>query len=462
MTDRPEPINPAPDNNGAGSGALTNGAAEPVGHILPNLLRFAEMLRRLGLDVGSGNVLDLVRGMDYVQIGRRGEFYQAARSIFVHRKQDIPIFDEAFQVFWRKPATGSTDMDLRTLGEQRRTRTQMNAGSDAEPDDPPTHGREADDEPENQVDLNRTYSSREVLRQKDFAEFTGREMAEARGMMAHLTWDLGQRRTRRMAPGGGNYLDLRRTMRNSLKFGGEFFELATRAPKDKPRSLVLICDVSGSMERYTRMLLHFMHTVASGLDRLEAFLFATRLTRITRHLRYRSVDQAINEVSQAVPDWAGGTRIGDAIKTFNYQWLRRVMRGQAIVLIISDGWDRGEPELLAKETSRLQRSCHRLIWLNPLLGSPGYQPLTRGMQAALPYIDDFLPVHNLTSLEALAQHLSALPPERGTPGRYRPSHVGEPEPPTAEPSTAASSPEDRPIDRIDRPAFRQPPPGNGR
>jgi uncharacterized protein with von Willebrand factor type A (vWA) domain len=460
MTTGPEPVNGGAGNGSSGGGAFADSSAEPAGHILPNLLRFAEMLRRLGLDVGSGNVLDLVRSMDYVQMGRRDEFYQAARSIFIHRKQDIPIFDEAFQVFWRKPATGSTDMDLRTLGEQRRTRTQLNAGNDDEPDDPPTRDSEADDEPEHRVDLTRTYSSREVLRQKDFAEFTGREMAEARGMMAHLAWDLGQRRTRRMAVGGGNYLDLRRTMRRSLKYGGEFFELATKAPKDKPRSLVLICDVSGSMERYTRMLLHFIHTVASGLDRLEAFLFATRLTRITRHLRYRSVDQAITEVSQAVPDWAGGTRIGDAIKTFNYQWLRRVMRGQAIVLIISDGWDRGEPELLAREISRLQRSCHRLIWLNPLLGSPGYQPLTRGMQAALPYIDDFLPVHNLTSLEALAQRLSTLPPERGTPAVYRPSRVPEPQPLSPAPSPAAPTPGDRPIDRIVRPAFRPPQPGN--
>jgi len=454
MNDRPKPV-----NGPSGSDAFTNGAAKPVGHILPSLLRFAEMLRRLGLDVGSGNVLDLVHSMDYVQMGRKGEFYQAVRSIFVHRKQDIPIFDEAFQVFWRKPATGSTDMDLRTLGEQRRTRTQLNAGSDAEPDNPPTQNSEADDESEHRVDLTRTYSSREVLRQKDFAEFTGREMAEARGMMAHLAWDLGRRRTRRMTAGGGNHLDLRRTMRRSLKFGGEFFELATKAPKDKPRSLVLICDVSGSMERYTRMLLHFMHTVATGVDRLEAFLFATRLTRITRHLRYRSVDQAITEVSQAVPDWAGGTRIGDAIKSFNYQWLRRVMRGQAIVLVISDGWDRGEPKLLAKEVSRLQRSCHRLIWLNPLLGSPAYQPLTRGMQAALPYIDDFLPVHNLTSLEALAQRLSTLPPERGTPTVYRPSRPAEPEASQSTPSPTIQNQGNRPIDRVAQPAFRPPTPG---
>ena len=351
-------------------------------------------------------------------------------------------------MFWRKPATGSTDMDLRTLGEQRRTRTQTAAGRDSESDELLTGGG-ADDQSAQNVEITRTYSSQEVLRQKDFSEFTGREMTEARSMMAQLTWDLGNQHTRRMTPGSGDYLDLRRTMRKSLKYGGEFFELATRAPKNKPRSLILICDISGSMERYTRMLLHFMHTVAGGVGPLEAFLFATRLTRITRHLRYRSVDQAITEVSRAIPDWSGGTRIGDAIKTFNYHWLRRVLRGQSIVLIISDGWDRGDPDLLARETSRLQRSCHRLIWLNPLLGSPDYQPLTVGIQAALPFVDDFLPVHNLTSLEVLAQHLSTLSPERGVLPPYRPSRSQEP--PEATPVRGT-----RPIDRIVQPPLQRP------
>ena len=426
---------------------MTSSDGGPLpGYILPNLLRFAEMLRRLGLDVGPDKVLDLTRATEYVQIGRRGEFYQAARSIFVHRKQDIPLFDEAFRVFWRKPATGSTGMDLRSMGEQRRFRKpQVSAGGD-EPDDLLTGEGNPNDDEVQRIDLTRTYSAQEVLRQKDFADFSGREIAEARQMMAALRWDLGLRRTRRKTTGSGDTLDLRRTMRRSLKYGGELLDLATLRPREKPRSLVLICDVSGSMERYTRMLLHFMHAIASehgasGFGRLEAFLFATRLTRITRHLRYRSTDQAINEVSRAVPDWAGGTRIGDAIKTFNYQWLRRVLRGQPVVMVISDGWDRGEPELLSREASRLQRSCHRLIWLNPLLGSPQYQPLTVGMQAALPYVDDFLPVHNLTSLEALAVHLSNLSPQRGQPARYRPA-------PPVGPEEAPAPAVDRPMDRF--------------
>ena len=207
------------------------------------------------------------------------------------------------------------------------------------------------------------------------------------------------------------------------------------------------------MERYTRMLLQFIHTIAGGLGasvvgQTEAFLFATRLTRITRNLKYRSIDQAIDEVSKAVPDWAGGTRIGDAVKTFNYQWLRRVLKGQAVVLIISDGWDRGDPELLDREPSRLQRSCQRLVWLAPLLGSPSYQPLTQGMKAALPYVDDFLPVHNLNSLESLAQHLNNLSPNRLLGQAYHTPNAEAPEP---EPTRR-----DRPIDRLKLPTFQHP------
>ena len=430
--------------------ALNRDGVDGSGHILPNLLRFAEVLRRLGLDAGPASVLDMVRATEHVHIGRRGEFYQAARSIFVHRRQDLPIFDEAFQVFWRKPNTARSGMDLRSMGEQRRfRRPQVSAGRDEPMDDALALDGDPDDDSVSRIDLTRTYSAREVLRQKDFAQFSGQEIAEARQMMVSLRWDLGQRRTRRMAPGDGGSLDLRRTLRRSLQYGGELFDLAERGPKRRPRSLALICDVSGSMERYTRMLLHFIHTIAVGQS-IEAFLFATRLTRITRQLRYRSIDQAIAEVSRAVPDWAGGTRIGEAVKTFNYQWLRRTLRGQAIVMIISDGWDRGEPELLARETSRLQRSCHRLMWLNPLLGSPDYQPLTQGMQAALPYVDDFLPVHNMNSLQSLADRLSDIGPQRSPVRAYRPKPPEpEPEPPP--------EPENRPIDRIlPRPTFRHP------
>ena len=428
------------------------------GHILPNLLRFAEMLRRLGLDAGPGSVLDLVRATEYAPLGRRSEFYYAARCIFVHRREDLPVFDEAFQVFWRRPATGRSKMDLRSMGEQRRFRKpQVSPGRDDPAADAPEEADDGGDDAQQRVNLTRTYSAREVLRAKDFAGFTIQEMAQARAMLAELQWDLGRRRTRRLTPGPGAALDLRRTLRQSLRYGGEYLELATRRRRERPRPLVAICDISGSMERYTRMLLHFLYSLAAGPQPPEAFLFATRLTRITRQLRYRSVDQAVGEVARAVPDWAGGTRIGEALKTFNYRWLRRTLRGQAVALVISDGWDRGDPELLARETARLQRSCHRLIWLNPLLGSPDYRPLTRGMQAALPYVDDFLPVHNLNSLSALASHLSSLsnaPGGRRTPTAYRPPAADDDSAATPEPP---AEPPSRPIDRIlPPPTFRHP------
>ena len=396
------------------------------GAILSNLLMFGAVLRRLGVDVGAGNMLDLVRATEFVPLGgRRNDFRLAARALLTHRHSDWELFDEAFQVFWRRPAQGSSMRDLRSMGEERRYRTPRVAPHREDTADGPPEDADGEDAGDRQrvVDLQRAFSAREVLRQRDFAEYTPAEVAAARVLMAELAWDLGRRRSRRLTWGGdGGEIDLRRSMRRSLAHGGELVDIVRRRRREKPRPLALICDVSGSMERYTRMLLHFGHTVAAGGQPLEAFLFATRLTRITRHLAHRGVDRAVGEVARAVPDWAGGTRIGEAIKQFNYQWARRVLRGGAVVLVISDGWDRGEPELLAREMARLQRSCHRLIWLNPLLGSPSYQPLTRGMQAALPYIDDFLPAHNLHSLQELARHLNRLGARRplpAAPGRSR-------------------------------------------
>ena len=227
--------------------------------------------------------------------------------------------------------------------------------------------------------------------------------------MLKLTWQLEPRRTRRtVAAAHGKLLDLRRTLRHNLRYGGEPLELPRRQRKVKRRPLVVICDISGSMERYSRVLLQFIYAVSSRLDRVESFVFSTRLTRITRQLRTRDVDHALDEATAAITDWAGGTRIGEAIKHFNYQWARRVLNQGAVVLIISDGWDRGDVTLLGREMDRLHRSCHRLIWLNPLLSDVDYEPLVRGMQAALPHIDDFLPVHNLASLEQLADKLSKL------------------------------------------------------
>jgi uncharacterized protein len=380
--------------------------------LLPNLLHFGRLLRSLGLDVQAGRMLDVAGALEHIDIGRRTDFSFTLRSLLVHRQQDLALFDEAFRAFWRRPAGEWSSEDLRALGERRRfgpPRTDAPAVEPRSPDDrsPATLGDET-------VDgiAPMSYSSREVSRVKDFARFTEEELKQAKATIAAFRWDLGRRQTRRWTPGRSGIPDLRRVVRRNLRYGGEPITLPTRDRLSKRRPLVLLCDVSGSMERYARMLLHFIHSLTRGLDRVEAFLFATRLTRITREIARRGVDEAVPKIQRRIPDWAGGTRIGEALRTFNVGWARRVLGRGPIVLLISDGWDRGDPDLLQREMGRLQRSCHRLIWLNPLLGSAAYQPLTRGMQAALPFIDDFLPVHNLASLERLAEHLNALPMRR--------------------------------------------------
>jgi hypothetical protein len=246
------------------------------------------------------------------------------------------------------------------------------------------------------------------LADKDFAALTPDEIAEAGAALSRLVWNPGERRTRRWVRGRGPRIDLRRALADSLRTGGDVVKLRRRARRTRPRPLVLLCDVSGSMERYSRLLLHFAHAVTKRHHHVEAFLFSTQLTRITRQLRMPRPDDALAAVSRAVPDWSGGTRIGGAVKEFHQRWSRRVLNGGPVVLLISDGWDRGDPAVLGEQIARLQRSCHRLVWLNPLIGTADYAPLTRGLQAALPFVDDFLPARTLTNLADLAVHLNAL------------------------------------------------------
>jgi len=386
-------------------------------YLLQNLVRFGRVLRDLGLDVPAGRILDVARALEHVDIGRRREFHAALRCLLVHRVQDLPVFDEAFRLFWRRRGGDRTQLDLRALGEERRFGAPevdpVSLGADGE-----TAGEHGSSLPEaRRVEL-QTYTARETLRHKDFGRLAGDELREVQRMMAELTWELGLRRTRRWRAGAGPAIDLRRVIRANARHGGEPVVLPRRARTVRRRPLVLLCDVSGSMERYARMLLQFVSSVASSLDRVEAFLFATRLTRITPHVRRRRIARVLETLPGHVPDWSGGTRIGEALRTVNMRWARRVLGHGPVVLLISDGWDRGNPELLRREIARLQRSCYRLIWLNPLLGSPVYEPLTRGMQAALPFVDDFLPVHNLSSLEELAVHLGSLPDRRAARRRH--------------------------------------------
>jgi uncharacterized protein with von Willebrand factor type A (vWA) domain len=395
--------------------------AETNGNFIYNLILFGRLLRGLGLDVNPGRMIDLIDALGYIELGQKTDFYYAVRSLLVHKREDIPLFDEAFNAFWRKPEEEWTTLDLSALNGLRRDRRPAFAppplnGPDQVPPDHKSENRDPSEEPR-VIEATLTYSYSEVLRRKDFSELSGEEVEAIKRMMAELAWQLGMRRSRRQQPGPGSRMDLRRTLRRSLKYGGEVKVWSRREPKLKRRPLVILADTSGSMERYTRLLLHFIYSLSEGLQQsVEAFVFSTRLTRITRQLRGHDVEQALREVTRHVPDWCGGTRIGEALKTFNFQWGRRVLGQGAIVLLISDGWDRGDADLLQTEIARLQRSCYRLIWLNPLLGSEQYEPLTRGMRTALPYIDDFLPVHNLASLEDLSRHLQSIGqnrPQRG-------------------------------------------------
>ena len=433
-------------------------ASTETGHVLHNLLLFGRLLRRLGLDVHVGRMLDAVAVIEDIGVRRKSDFRFALRTLLVHRRDDLPLFDEAFDVFWRQRKDRESTMDLRSMGEQRRYR-QPEVGPPPPGQSPSALDVEKDvaEDELDRIDLTRTFSAREVLRKKDFSDYTPEEAAEARLMMASLTWDLGARRTRRWRPGNGPALDLRRTIRQNVRFGGEIIKLSQRRRKENPRRLVLICDVSGSMERYTRMLLHFVYSLYRGLDnQVEAFLFATRITRVTGHLVHRDIDRAVIEVSKAVPDWSGGTRIGQSLKTFNYRWARRTLGWGSIVLVVSDGWDRGEPALLSDEMARLQRSCHRLVWLNPLAGSEDYEPTTQGMLAAGPYIDDLLPVNNLATLEDLASHLSDLSADR--PSRRQRVRAK----PEIQDQTGDPEPQQRSWHKDANPTFRHPMWGRGK
>ena len=369
--------------------------------IVSNLLTFGRALRRTGIEVHPGRLLDVVEALGHVNVGSRDEVYHTCRALLVHRYEQLALFDRAFDAFWRGPGPdevrprrdGTREVEIETFALQQLP-NDLAAG-------------EASGTPASEDGLP-TWSNLGVLGTKDFAAFTADELAAGTAMLAELVWTPGDRRTRRWVRGAGPRIDLRRAIRDSVRTGGDVMTLSRRRRLVRVRPLVLLCDISRSMERYSRMLLHFAHAVMTRHRRVEAFVFSTELTRITRQLRIHRVDAAVAAVSHAVPDWSGGTRIGGAIKEFHQRWGRRALTGGPVVLLISDGWDCGDPAELAAQIARLQRSSHRLIWLSPLLGTADYAPLTRGLRAALPFVDDFLPARTLTNLADLAVHLNAL------------------------------------------------------
>lgn len=368
-----------------------------MSHLLPNLVRFGRLLRGAGIPVTPSQAADLVVALSFVDVTRREDVENAARALFVSRREQLAVFDLAFQLFWQanRRAQPPTTGDWRRLEQQLRSSRRIQAASNQT-------GQTASDQ-DAMWEETGEYSAIEVLRHKRFQDLTADEMAIVSRLIRAMPWQLPPRRTRRKttAPQGA-HLDWRRTLRRSWHFGGEPIRLHWRQRRYKARPLVVLCDVSGSMERYSRVLLQFIYTLGRGRDHVEAFVFSTQLSRITPHLRRRNLNSALAAVSAQAADMGGGTQIGQALKSFNQAWARRVLGRGAIVILISDGWDRGDPDQIRRQMERLRGSSHRLIWLNPLLGSPDYQPLTRGMQAALPFIDHFLPVHNLQSLEQLA------------------------------------------------------------
>ncbi|MBI2188521.1 MAG: VWA domain-containing protein [Acidobacteria bacterium] len=375
-----------------------------AGALAVNILRFGRVLRAAGLDVHHGRMLDALLAIERLGVRSRTDVRAALRCLLMHRHEDLARFDHAFDLFFRARAGSSGGLPLFSLGERPRVVARPVAATASTIE-------LADRDAADSTAVPRAvgaYSPVEVLRTKDFAELTPAEIDRARVLLERLPWQLGVRRTRRWRPTPAGAIDLRRTLRRNLLRWGEVVDLPRRRRRRLPRPVVLIADVSGSMDRYSRMLLHFLYGLTEHGRRVESFVFATRLTRVTRRLAEGGGAASIERLVQDVKDWGGGTRIGDALRTFNTRWARRVMRHGPVVVIVSDGWDRGDPARLSTEVARLHRQCRRLIWLNPLLGSPGYEPLTRGMQAALRHVDDFLPAHNLASLEQLAEHLGAL------------------------------------------------------
>lgn len=365
--------------------------------VLENLIDFGAVLRGHGLQVHTGRLIDVAQALQQIDLGSRDEVFHTCRTLLIHRHEDFPIFDKAFRAFFSN--TSATGATRATGAESARSALA---------------GIEALDAPVAPVApaIFATWSDTDAIATKDFSALTPEELALARSVIATFSWNPGRRRTRRWIPGRGARIDLRRALARSLRTGGEIVDLPRRQRRIKPRPIVLLCDVSGSMERYSRTLLHFAHTLARNTRRVEAFLFATRLTRITMELRTPRADAAIAAAAHAVQDWSGGTRIGAALRTFHQRWGRRSLHGGPVVLLISDGWDRGDPHLLRDEIARLQRSCHRLIWLNPLIGTVDFAPLTLGLQAALPFVDDFLPVRTLRDVRDLTLHLNTLPGRR--------------------------------------------------
>jgi len=381
-----------------------------------NVMHFARLLRRSGLPVGPAETLAAQQALTRVDIGNRTEARTALRTTMIHRHEHQDVFDYAFELFWRDPTIAEQAAAMALLEAQKeikRERPPPAARRVAEAFAAPRRdeGRDNDESP--RLDVAMTVSDRERLQQMDFEAMSAAEIDEAKREIRRLTLPLDERRTRRRRPDPlGPSTDLRRTIRASLRSGGEIVQIAKARRISRPPPLVVLCDISGSMARYAQILLHFLHAVTNDRARVSVFLFGTRLSNVTRQLRHRDPEVAFQMVAHTVPDWSGGTRIGEALATFNKVWARRVLGQGAIVLLITDGLDREGAKGLAENMDRLHRSCRRLMWLNPLLRWAGFEAKSQGARAMLPHVDEFRPVHNLASLRGLVDLLSRPAPRR--------------------------------------------------
>ena len=391
------------------------------GRLAENIAHFARALRRAGLPVGPGRVADAIRAVAAVGFTQREDFYWTLHAVFVSRPEHRTLFHQCFRLYWRDPQFLEHMMSfmlpsIKGVQDDRRAEAAEKRAAqallgDARPEPPPLPTGLEEDAPEIEIDASATQSAEERLRTLDFEQMSAEEIAEAKRMLARLSLPVKPLVSRRMvAAPGGPRLDPRATIRAALRHGGEVLDLKRRKPRIRWPNLVVICDISGSMSQYSRMVLHFLHAVANqrgqGWARVHGFTFGTRLTNITRHLCTRDVDAALAAAGAQAQDWSGGTRIGASLAAFNRDWSRRVLGQGAVVLLITDGLDRDDAGLLSCQMERLHLSCRRLIWLNPLLRWEGFAPKAQGIRAMLPHVDSFRAGHSVASLEALGRVIS--------------------------------------------------------
>ena len=382
--------------------------AASEGRLAENIVYFARALRAAGIPVGPGAVIDALEALAVARVGSRDDFYWTLHSVFVKRHEHTVLFEQAFQIFFRKrgyiekliasmlPEITAGVQNPPRPGAQRIQEALFSGLNERERKDA-----------EVEIDARLTVSDREVLQKKDFAQMTAAEILAAKEAIARLALPLDEVRTRRLAPHRhGHLIDIRRTLRASMKAGGAVIDLKYFGPRVKEPPIVALLDISGSMSEYTRLFLHFLHAVTDARKRVTTFLFGTRLTNVTRAIRQRDPDEALAACSANVADWSGGTRIASSLRTFNKQWARRVLAQGAVVLLITDGLERDADETLAFEIDRLHRSCRRLIWLNPLLRFHAFEARAKGVQTILPHVDELRPIHNLESMTGLVRALS--------------------------------------------------------